>query len=71
MSKVTQAGRFVVQVGGASGATLMAIGASGAAISAATIIAATAGGAAVVLIGWGVYKALAPKPAVPPLTKPE
>lgn len=58
---MAQAGKVLVQVGGAGGVTLAVIGASGGAISAATIIAATAGGAAVVFVGWGIYKFLATK----------
>ena len=60
MSKeLVEAGKVAVQVGGATGATLMVVGGSAAAVSAATLIAATGGAAAVVLVGYGVYKWLA------------
>ena len=42
----------------AAGVGLAVVGASSGAVSAATVIAATGGAAAVVLVGYGIYKAL-------------
>lgn len=58
MSKeLAEAGKLVVQAGGAGAGVYLAVGgATATAVSAATVIAATGGAAAVVLAGYGVYR---------------
>ncbi|MCA9621184.1 MAG: hypothetical protein KC731_19315 [Myxococcales bacterium] len=57
-----QAGQLAVRVGGATaGVSIVVAGASPVAVGTATLIAATGGAAAVVLVGYGVYKLLSPK----------
>jgi hypothetical protein len=59
MSKdVAEVAKIAIQVGGATGVTMMVVGGSTAALSAATLIAATGGAAALVIVGVGVYKYL-------------